>query len=205
VGTDPTSIWEREKPRARRAPPPSAAPVPAARSGPVEDRPSAPVRITLRDASQRYGVSIPTLRAWSRAGEIDAVMAHGPRGRIWMATPTSVAARKRRRGAPARSAAMPTAHGNSMLVPRDAWDRLLAQLGNLHQAGQQLAEARERAAKAETEATFLRERLAEMRLERDGLRHRFEGGETEPGSDVATTTPRRRWPRLLSRRRPGPP
>ena len=50
-----------------------------------------------------------------------------------------------------------------MLVPIDAWDKMLLQLGNLHQAGQQLAEARERAARAETEAGFLRERLAEYR------------------------------------------
>ena len=34
----------------------------------------------------------------------------------------------------------------TMLVPIDAWDKMLLQLGNLHQAGQQLAEARERAA-----------------------------------------------------------
>jgi len=50
-----------------------------------------------------------------------------------------------------------------MIVPVDAWNKMLNQLGNLHEAGQQLAEARERAAKAETEALFLRERLAEMR------------------------------------------
>lgn len=50
-----------------------------------------------------------------------------------------------------------------MIVPVDAWNKMLNQLGNLHEAGQQLAEARERAAKAETEAKFLRERLAEMR------------------------------------------
>jgi len=50
-----------------------------------------------------------------------------------------------------------------MIVPIDAWNKMLNQLGNLHEAGQQLAEARERAAKAETEATFLRERLAEIR------------------------------------------
>ncbi len=53
--------------------------------------------------------------------------------------------------------------GATMMVPVDAWNKMLAQLGNLHEAGQQLAEARERAAKAETEAVFLRERLAEMR------------------------------------------
>jgi hypothetical protein len=50
-----------------------------------------------------------------------------------------------------------------MVVPIDAWDKMLLQLGNLHQAGQQLADARERAARAETEAAFLRERLAELR------------------------------------------
>jgi len=50
-----------------------------------------------------------------------------------------------------------------MMVPVDAWNKMLTQLGNLHEAGQQLAEARERAAKAETEAMFLRERLSELR------------------------------------------
>ena len=47
--------------------------------------------------------------------------------------------------------------------PLDAWNRMLNQLGNLHEAGRDLAEARERAARAETEAAFLRERLADMR------------------------------------------
>jgi hypothetical protein len=51
----------------------------------------------------------------------------------------------------------------TMLVPLDAWNKMLNQLGNLHEAGQQLAEARERAAKAETEVQFLRERLADLR------------------------------------------
>lgn len=40
---------------------------------------------------------------------------------------------------------------------------MLDQLGNLHEAGRELAEARERAARAETEAAFLRERLADLR------------------------------------------
>ena len=101
-------------------------------------------------------------------------MGKGPQGRQWMVTPASVAARKRRSGGGKATAAGPTSDGNAMLVPRDAWDRLLAQLGHLHEAGQQLAEARERAAKAETEATFLRERLAEIRQERDGLRRQVE-------------------------------
>lgn len=54
---------------------------------------------------------------------------------------------------------------DTMIVPVDAWNKMLNQLGNLHEAGQQLAAARERAAKAETEASFLRDRLAEMRQE----------------------------------------
>lgn len=52
---------------------------------------------------------------------------------------------------------------DAVLVPVDEWSRILRQLGNLHDAGQQLAEARERAAKAETESTFLRERLRDAR------------------------------------------
>lgn len=58
----------------------------------------------------------------------------------------------------------------SMLVPLDAWNKMLNQLGNLHEAGQQLAEARERAAKAETEAMFLKERLTEMRSQLEQAR-----------------------------------
>jgi hypothetical protein len=54
---------------------------------------------------------------------------------------------------------------DTMIVPIDAWNKMLNQLGNLHEAGQQLAVATERAAKAETEAAFLRERLAELRTD----------------------------------------
>ena len=53
--------------------------------------------------------------------------------------------------------------GESILVPLDAWTRVLEQLGNLHQAGQDLAAARERAARAETEVQFLKEQLAEAK------------------------------------------
>ena len=64
---------------------------------------------------------------------------------------------------PPKAEIPPTVPEGSILVPIDAWDRLLGQLGNLHEAGQQLADARERAAKAETESDFLKERLREMR------------------------------------------
>ncbi|MDH5373688.1 MAG: hypothetical protein OEX97_12165, partial [Acidimicrobiia bacterium] len=58
---------------------------------------------------------------------------------------------------------VPAIPEGTMLVPLDAWNKMLNQLGNLHEAGQQLAAARERAAKAETEVLFLRERLADLR------------------------------------------
>jgi hypothetical protein len=71
--------------------------------------------------------------------------------------------------APTEIAAPPEAEPappGTMIVPIDAWNKMLLQLGNLHEAGQQLAEARERAARAETEAAFLKERLSELRAQR---------------------------------------
>lgn len=62
-----------------------------------------------------------------------------------------------------RAIVEPNGADGSILVPFDAWERMLGQLGNLHEAGQQLADARERAAKAETEVEFLRERMRELR------------------------------------------
>ena len=131
-------------------------------------------RVPLRDAHHQVGVALSTLAGWARAGKVDAVKTGGR----WMVTPASVAARlSEARTTPAaapRDDRSGTAQdGSSMLVPRDAWDKLMDQLGNLHEAGQMLAEARERAAKAETEATFLRERLSEMRGERDQLKQRL--------------------------------
>ena len=58
---------------------------------------------------------------------------------------------------------------DSLLVPLDAWNTVLNQLGNLHEASQQMAEARERAAKAEAEAEFLREKLKNTREQLDQL------------------------------------
>jgi hypothetical protein len=74
------------------------------------------------------------------------------------------------------------APAGTMLVPIDAWNKMLNQLGNLHEAGQQLAEARERAAKAETESVFLRERLAEMRQKTTD--HRPQTTEPEPSKGM---------------------
>ncbi len=79
--------------------------------------------------------------------------------------------------------------GEAMLVPIDSWTRIVDQLANLHEAGQQLAEARERAAKAETEATFLRAQLAEAKKRRRSGPSPAPAGE---GSASSGTGPSRR-------------
>ena len=59
---------------------------------------------------------------------------------------------------------------DSLLVPLDAWNTVLNQLGNLHESSQLMAEARERAAKAEAEADFLREKLKNTREQLEEVR-----------------------------------
>ena len=63
-----------------------------------------------------------------------------------------------------------TSEEGSLLAPLDAWNTVLNQLGNLHEASQQMAEARERAAKAELEADFLREKLKNTRQQLDEVK-----------------------------------
>ena len=60
-----------------------------------------------------------------------------------------------------------TSDENNLIVPLEAWQTVLNQLGNLHEANQLMAEARERAAKAEAEAEFLREKLKNTREQLD--------------------------------------
>jgi len=172
------AVPAESRPSARPSPEPPPAAVPAAG------------RILLRDASERYGVSISTLRSWARSGQVDGVLADTPAGRRWLVVPASVAERVAAgtRPTPAASGSIPEA-GGAMLVPRAAWDRLMDQLGNLHESGQQLAEARERAARYETEAKFLRERLAEVRRDRDALAART--GETAAGPESPAAEPER--------------
>ena len=83
-------------------------------------------------------------------------------------TPTSSRPHSDQRETPSAPAG-PTIPEGTMLVPVDAWNRVLDQLGNLHEAGQDLAEARERAARAETTAEFQVERREIAEAERDRL------------------------------------
>ena len=84
-------------------------------------------------------------------------------------TPSTPSQRASAEGRPAEEQAAADAtldlEAGQMLVPIDAWTRILEQVGHVHEAGQQVAEARERAARAETENAFLREQLRELKAQ----------------------------------------
>ena len=176
---DASQRWETEALRTgsqfRKGPPqPSAKQQPAD----VETRAESPDPdtnwVTLREAESATSVPLNTLRKWCRKSAIPSYLESDGEVKLRMVDLDAVIDHAHDLGreiepvpAPqepstedATSAIPPE---ETLLVPLDAWNKMLNQLGNLHDAGQQLAEARERAAKAETEATFLRERLAELR------------------------------------------
>ncbi|MGH8913693.1 MAG: hypothetical protein ACRDZM_04160 [Acidimicrobiia bacterium] len=172
---DAAFLWETEALRSagESAEPGARRPAPSATRAPEG-------WLTLRQASAATGIPVATLRKWALKGHVPSVLDDSAPGGRRMVPLEEVRARARRLGrepggpsapasetgdeapAPATPPEVDPPPG-TMIVPIDAWDKMLLQLGNLHEAGQQLAEARERAARAETEAMFLRERLTEMR------------------------------------------
>ena len=135
--------------------------------------------VTLREAGRATGIPVETLRKWARRATIPTYLEPTQMGtNIRLVDLDGV---EERAAALGRTVRPQESHGTAtdsaepspattdpappgtMIVPIDAWNKMLNQLGNLHEAGQQLAAARERAVKAETEARFLRDRLAEIR------------------------------------------
>lgn len=150
--------------------------------------------LTVKEASDTTGIPTSTIRKWARNENIPSFMEQTEGGFLRMVSLGGIRQRADELGRelaageeplpgddrpdPGPASTTQTSPGNAdpsvpegtMLVPLDAWNRMLKQLGNLHDAGQQLAEARERAAKAETESRFLKERLTELRDELDTAR-----------------------------------
>ncbi len=166
--------------------------------------------VTLHEAEEATGVPASTVRNWARKDRIPTRFELEPEGQVRLVGLDEVVARARHLGrlrpppaartspappkpAPTSSEPAPDVPDGSVLVPIDAWNRMINQLGNLHEAGQQLAEARERAARAETEAVFLRERLSELRNQADERTAAV--GAPEP---LPATTPVPEAPRLVS-------
>lgn len=146
--------------------------------------------LTLREASEITGVPTDTIRKWARHENVPSFLEKTEDGHLRLVSLSGMRRWAAEIGRDLKANELPvgtsapdvevdlTSHevaeepshepavpDGSMLVPLDAWNKMLNQLGNLHEAGQRLAEARERAAKAETEARFLKERLAELRVE----------------------------------------
>lgn len=141
--------------------------------------------LTIREASAITGISATTLKKLARSKDIPSHLERTDDGFVRIVSLDGIRSWTEEVGRAADSELPETADDDTevdltakevaggephvpegtMLVPLDAWNKMLNQLGNLHEAGQQLAEARERAAKAETESKFLKERLAELRVE----------------------------------------
>jgi DNA-binding transcriptional MerR regulator len=142
--------------------------------------------LTIREASDATGVPTSTIRKWARHDKVPSYLERTEDGHLRLVSMAGIQQWTEEIGRSIDDIsteridltdsttttkddtdAEPEVPEGTMLVPLDAWNKVLMQLGNLHEAGQQLAEARERAAKAETEAAFLRERLSDLRSQLD--------------------------------------
>jgi hypothetical protein len=208
---DATTRWETEAMRGggKKRPGPPKPSQKRARSDFVDNR----HWVTLREAEEATGIPTNTLRKWVRRADLpsyleadgdlalrmvdlDAVIARAhDLGREIepVVPPSGGTGESSSQGGPRASepdTAQPPAPESppgTMIVPIDAWNKMLNQLGNLHEAGQQLAEARERAAKAETESKFLREQLAEGRTQSPEPEPDITEPEPDPEPEDSTT------------------
>lgn len=164
--------------------------------------------LTVREASEATGIPTSTIRKWARHDNIPSFLEQTSNGYLRLVsmegidrwteeigrevdppTPTAevdltAVEEKTEDPDPTPEQAAPE---GTMIVPLDAWNRMLNQLGNLHEAGQQLAEARERAAKAETESQFLKERLSDLREELEKTR-RAEAAEKSESEEAEASS-----------------
>ena len=133
------------------------------------------VEVTVSEAVECTGVSNKTIRRWISKGHVPARRVPTVHGDQWVLSLAALEERAAQLGKGVGK--QEDDHGQEegpqegphtpphdwLPVRQEVWEATVAQLANLHEAGRELAEARERAAKAETEVFFLRERLTEMR------------------------------------------
>ncbi|HYN35578.1 MAG TPA: hypothetical protein VEV82_01240 [Actinomycetota bacterium] len=131
--------------------------------------------MTLRRASDETGVSISTLRNWYRKGLVDSRIEKGPNGTQRLVELAEVGSRVPQKKTPDR-----TAPGASTSIEAVSVSKSLPDLI------EELAQARERAGRAEARAELLMQQLTELRsqsantdhgslhTENEMLRERFE-------------------------------
>lgn len=129
--------------------------------------------IPLRDAAELAGVSVGALRKRYQAGDLERHYADD--GRVLLETEAvrrlygiAGASQTTATPVPAPAPEAETPPG-SVLVPLAAWEKTLEQLGNLHQAGQELAAARELVGRLEEREAFARERRRAAEERADAL------------------------------------
>jgi len=151
--------------------------------------------VTIREATRLLGVSDDTVRRRIARSELQSRRDGQARNAtILVELPDSAEPSSPSMAAPGPSLG-DVIPPERIMVPVDAWTRMLDQLGNLHAAGQELAEARERAAKAETTSDFLREQLRDAR-ERLGRAETPATGSTGPEAHPAPVEPQEPSTRL---------
>lgn len=128
--------------------------------------------LPLRAASEQAGVSVSALRKWYRLEKIQSELRPGPTGdqRFVLLSEVMKHAGRLHRGpkvmagsppapaAPAEEEPITEAPPGQMLLPLSAWETMMKQLANLHEAGQMLADARADAARFEERYNFEQER-----------------------------------------------
>lgn len=169
--------------------------------------------VTLRDANAETGASVSALRKWYRKGTVRSEERDGPHGLqryVWLA---DVKTRQRvwaevqdqmGQPGPAVELELDSEHRISdvgpppgmLLVPLEAWQRTLDTVAGgmtaVHQAGQELAAAREDAGVERTKREFLAGQLAEVRAAEADARARLAVTAAELEAERAKPR-RRRW------------
>ena len=106
--------------------------------------------VTLRQASDQTGISVSTLRNWYRKGLVNSRVEKGPNGAQRLVRLEEVGERVK-------------AKAKSEHSPADTADASEPVSKSLHELIEELAEARERAGRAEARAEFLAQQITELR------------------------------------------
>jgi hypothetical protein len=162
-------------------------PAPTPEGNPENAAPT--LRVPLAEAAREAGVTISALRKRYQAGDLER--RHDDGGRILL--DLEAVRRLYKVAEPAPGPA--EAPEGSVLVPLTAWQQVLTQLGNLHQAGQDLADARERAARAEEREAFAADRRREAEAKAVALTAELEALRQKQAEAPATPERRRWWHR----------
>ena len=108
--------------------------------------------VTLRQASDQTGVSVSTLRNWYRKGLVNSRVEKGPNGAQRLVKLQEVGERVKAKTPADPTPAPETSSGGSDSVSK-----------SLHELIEELAEARERAGRAEAKAELLGQQIVELR------------------------------------------